>query len=190
MTDIEKFRKRRASRILSRLDAKFEESDHPRDENGRFTSGGGSGKKADEPQAVKKTTYEKTTSKYRQKRNDLAKKVASEDDGTFDLDTGKPVSFDKGFQVSFQTTDSEEYGSGGFMKDRDYDRAVDDLSKRLGSKPYMGRFGDPEISFHAMDYNTAMELATKYNQHSIWNWETMDIEKNPFFDESKNHVKR
>lgn len=39
---IEKFWARRDARMKERMDAKFEENDHPRDENGRFTSGGGS----------------------------------------------------------------------------------------------------------------------------------------------------
>lgn len=42
---INKYKQRRDARIKKRMDA-FEESDHPRDENGRFTSGGGSEKKS------------------------------------------------------------------------------------------------------------------------------------------------
>lgn len=39
---VKKFRDRRDARLKKRLD-EFKEGDHPRDENGRFTSGGGSG---------------------------------------------------------------------------------------------------------------------------------------------------
>lgn len=38
---IEEYRKRRFDRAIARLDADWSEEDHPRDENGQFTSGGG-----------------------------------------------------------------------------------------------------------------------------------------------------
>lgn len=50
---VERFRRRRARRLDARgirLDAGWSEQDHPRDENGRFTSGGGGGsKRSNEP---------------------------------------------------------------------------------------------------------------------------------------------
>jgi hypothetical protein len=189
MTDIERYRKRRARRIYSRLDA-WEEEKHPRDASGRFSSGGASGSSEQKEESNPKTTHEgKTESKYRNMRNSLAGKIGKED-GTFDLETGEPVSFDNGYQVSFQTSNSEEIGSDGFMGDKDYDSAVDDLSKRLGSKPYLGKFGEPEISFHCNDYDTCMKMATKYNQHSIFDWSKGDIVENPFYDESTNKIRR
>ena len=42
---VEKYRQRRDERIRKRMD-EFKENDHPRDESGRFTSGGGGGKAA------------------------------------------------------------------------------------------------------------------------------------------------
>ena len=43
MDAVEKYRQRRDARIKKRMDD-FKENDHPRDENGRFTSGGGAKK--------------------------------------------------------------------------------------------------------------------------------------------------
>ena len=40
MNDIERYKKRREERLKKRMDG-FNENDHPRDENGRFVSGGG-----------------------------------------------------------------------------------------------------------------------------------------------------
>lgn len=38
---VKKYFERRDARLKKRMDAEFREGDHPRDENGRFTSGGG-----------------------------------------------------------------------------------------------------------------------------------------------------
>ena len=43
MNAIERYHKRVAKRLAARMDAGFSEEDHPRDENGRFSSGGGGG---------------------------------------------------------------------------------------------------------------------------------------------------
>ena len=48
MDAIEKYRARRAKRMSARTD-EFEENDHPRDENGRFTSGGSTEKTGSKP---------------------------------------------------------------------------------------------------------------------------------------------
>ena len=45
MNAIERYHKRVAKRLAARMDAGFSEEDHPRDENGRFSSGGGGGGK-------------------------------------------------------------------------------------------------------------------------------------------------
>ena len=38
-----------------------------------------------------------------------------------------------------------------------------------------GKFGgSPEISFHVPDRATALRLARKYNQISVWDWEKAD----------------
>lgn len=48
---IEKYKARRDARLKKRLD-EFEENDHPRDENGRFTSGGGGRMKSGPNRAI------------------------------------------------------------------------------------------------------------------------------------------
>lgn len=201
--DILRFRKRRSRRLAHRFDGfmqivygtlKSEGVDvndmEPGEAIEKFNELKGKEPKAESKEA--KTTHEgNTNSKYRNMRNDLANKVGLDAEKTFDFDTGKEVKFKDGYQVSFQTTDSETFGENGFMSDDDYDKAVADLGKSLGSKPYLGVFGrEPEVSFHAKTLDDAFKLATKYNQHSVYDWAKGDIVENPFFDGSKNKVNR
>lgn len=128
-----------------------------------------------------------TQSKYRLARNKWVKQLLSSDDGTFDLETGKPVEYDSGFQVAFQTTASEKDGG---MSDEEYDRIVDDVVKQTGAKPELGCFEVPEISFHFEDRLQAIQMMEKYNQHSIWNWGKFRIVMNKKLDTSTNDVKQ
>lgn len=128
-----------------------------------------------------------TSSKYRLARNKWVKQLLSSEDGTFDLETGKPVEYDKGFQVAFQTTASEKDGG---MSDEEYDRIVDDVVKQTGAKPELGCFEVPEISFHFEDRLQALQMMEKFNQHSIWNWGKFRIVMNKKLDTSTNDVKQ
>lgn len=131
-----------------------------------------------------------TKSKYRLMRNRHIADMIEKDDGTFDLETGEPVSYETGYQLAFQTTDSEKPGKPTFLTDEEYDAKVDELARQTGSKPHLGNFDVPEISFRSEDLEQAKDLAfKKYNQHSIWNWEKMDIIENDDLDTSTNSVK-
>lgn len=127
-----------------------------------------------------------TQSKWRLARNKWVKELLDKDDGTFDLESGKPVSYQDGFQLAFQTTDSEDGG----MDDAEYDRLVDELSKATGSKPHLGNFEVPEVSFWVKDRATAIQLMQKHNQHSIWNWKKSRIIMNKNLDTTTNAVKQ
>ena len=70
--------------------------------------------------------------------------------------------------------------------DLEYDQGAYDGVLRTGSKPYLGTFGSvPEISFN-VDEKTAMKMAKKYNQHSLFDVKTKDIKKNPDYIKYKN----
>ena len=82
-------------------------------------------------------------------------------DGTYDIDTLKPVEFKEGYQVSF-------YQTGVKLNDKQYQNAHNDMSKYSDGKTYAGKFGgEPEISYHVRDRKNALMLMKKYNQHSI-----------------------
>ena len=215
---IAKFRKRRYDRLTARgirADADWKESDHPRDENGQFASGGGGGnapKQKNKGESIsastaapeeKRTSFKETESKYRKMRNNLCDTLKDKPDGTYDPETGKPISFKDGYQVAFQTSVSEDLDDEGYVSDEDYDRIVEELCKRTGSPAYVGKFDVNEISFHCETMEEAMDIAKKYNQHSIMDWATFHklsdnwteendllmFPRNPFYNPELNHVK-
>ena len=85
---VEEFRMRRDARLKKRLD-EFKEGDHPRDENGRFTSGGGGGnsKESRIKEITRGRTYEQLG------RRELVKiaKVHGMDTAKYNKESGKPV---------------------------------------------------------------------------------------------------
>jgi len=128
---------------------------------------------------------EGTKSKYRMARNKFVRELLGKEDGTFDLESGNPVSYNDGYQVAFQTTESED----GKMSDEEYDKIVEEIVKATGAKPNLGNFEVPEISFHVATKKQAKELMKKYNQHSIWDWKAGDIILNEDLDVATNSVK-
>lgn len=116
---------------------------------------------------------------YRAQRDALAHRLTQ--DGTYDLKTGNPVSFENGFQVSFQEYTTERPGHGAYIDDDEYDRRVDALSAELGAKPNLARFGEPEISFHVDSLEKALEVARRHNQESVFDWSTFKCIPNKDF---------
>ena len=231
--DVLEFYERRKRRLLARglrLDGKrdkmrsdeWQEELHPRDDAGRFSTSGGGGAKSGENKSEKKEPklpsaksigfVPKTKSLYRNVRDSLVarhkalRKCQGLDglpDCTVDPDTGKMVTFDDGFQVSFQTSLSEG-SEDGALSDEEYDGIVEELRRRTGSKPYVGVFEEAETSFHCKTRRDAMRLAKQFNQQSILDWKAMKkyenkewtpevvnaiFVPNPNYDPSKNHVK-
>lgn len=90
-------------------------------------------------------------------------------DGTYDLNTLTPVNYDSGFQVTFSQI-------GDNYSDAEYASRVNEfLAVSSDGKTLAGKFeGTPEISFHCNDRATAVRLARKYNQISIWDWGACD----------------
>lgn len=90
-------------------------------------------------------------------------------DGTYDLETMTPVEYDSGFQVTFSQI-------GDNYSDQEYaDRVNEFLAISSDGKTLAGKFEEtPEISFHCNDRATAIRLAKKYNQISIWDWGNCD----------------
>lgn len=108
----------------------------------------------------------------------------SKDDGTYSLESGKPISHDSGYQVSFQQS-SDNY------TDDEFDKKVEEMIRRTGSEAHAGVFGgEPEISFHVSDVKDAMKIAVEYNQHSIWDWKHGRIIKNRQYNPETNKVNK
>ena len=118
---------------------------------------------------------------YKNKINDVAKN-SKEDNVTLDIETGEPVSFEKGYSVSFQqSTDAYD--------DNEYYDKVEECRNKCDGKVYAGKYGgDAEVSFHTDNLDDAKEIMYKYNQESIWDWEHETLIMNDKYDSSKNQT--
>ena len=108
-----------------------------------------------------------TQDKHKQAVEELSKDKYP--DGTYDTDTYKPVEYDNGYQVTFCQI-GDNYNA------KDYDDRVNEF-RELSSdgRVSAGKFeSTPEISFHVKDRETAVRLAKKYNQISVWDWKNCD----------------
>ena len=105
------------------------------------------------------------------KHKDVIEKLRSDKygDGTYNVNTLEPVVFDKGYQFTFCQI-------GDDYSQIEYNALVNGILSKLSDKTvYAGKFeASPEISFHTMDKNFAMEIGRRYNQISIWDWENCD----------------
>jgi len=78
-------------------------------------------------------------------------------------ETFKPVSFDEGFQVSFE--EARKPLSPDLYND------MVERCKRAYGDVYVGVYqGQVELSFHIYDFEQAVKMGTTFNQHSIWDW--------------------
>lgn len=118
---------------------------------------------------------------YRDKITDVAKN-SKEDNVTLDVETGKPVSFEKGYSVSFQQS-TDDYD------DDEYAEKVRECREKCDGKVYAGKYGgDAEASFHTDSLDDAKEIMYKYNQESIWDWQHETLIMNDKYDASKNQT--
>ena len=130
--------------------------------------------------------YTNTMSKIR--------KFKAKEEGTFDFETGKPKNYPNGYSVSFHQNEPDENGKWksdyGRYSEKDYDKNVEDLVNETGGELNIGYFaGTPEVSVWVKDFKTAVKMAKKHNQHSIWNWKRGDVWINPDQDPKKNPMK-
>ena len=119
-------------------------------------SGGGGGGKQTATKATK-GIHQKTIDRLRSK---------SYDDGTYNVNSLKPVDFQKGYQVTFcQIGDN-------YSDDEYADKVNEFYALSSDGESYAGKFeSEPEISFHFDNLSDAIRMAKKYNQISIWDWE-------------------
>ena len=89
------------------------------------------------------------------------------EDGTYSSVTGNPVSYNGGYQLSFET-ESDNYTS------EEYNNIVKALVVLTGKEPDIGYWGgNVELSFNVDSLELATELGRKYNQKAIWDWTNM-----------------
>ena len=156
-----------------------------KESGGKSGNGQKTAKKVDNSQKKGKV-YSNTMSKV---RNFKAK-----EEGTYDFETGKPKNYPNGYSVSFHQNEPDADGKWksdyGRYSEKDYDKNVEDLVKETGGELNIGYFaGTPEVSVWVKDFKTAVKMAKKHNQHSIWNWKKQDVWINPDYDPKKNPMK-
>lgn len=123
----------------------------------------------------------KNNTNYRDQITNAAKN-STEDNVTLDVETGKAVSFDKGYSVSFQQS-SDSYS------DEEYHAKVEECRNKCDGKVYAGKYGgDAEASFHTDSLEDAKEIMYKYNQESIYDWKHETLIMNDKYDASKNQT--
>lgn len=86
-------------------------------------------------------------------------------DGTYNISSLEMVEYDSGYQVTFCQI-GDDYSASKYA-----DLCNEFLEASSDGIVSAGKFeGTPEISFHVSDKETAIALAKKYNQISIWDW--------------------
>ena len=97
--------------------------------------------------------------------------------GTYDIYSQENVSFDRGYQMSFETIydhyDSEEF-----------DEIAYKMSLMTDNHIYIGIWSTGvELSFHVDDFELANVLCILYNQMAMFDWSVYDEINNPYFTE-------
>lgn len=110
-----------------------------------------------------------TTTTIKALHTEAIKALFNKEDGTYDLSTLVPVSFDHGYQVSFCNI-------GDNYTDDDYEFIATMFAEvSADGKTYAGKFeGTAEVSFYFTDKLTAIKYAKMFNQISIWDWKNSD----------------
>ena len=117
-------------------------------------------------------SFKRATLSILKQHTEKIKKLSGKkyEDGTYDLDTLKPISYNKGYQVTF-------WQIGDKYTQREYaDRVNEFLLASSDGKAAAGKYGGaPEVSFNVKSRREAVRLGKKYNQESIYDWETGDL---------------
>lgn len=98
---------------------------------------------------------------------DYANKVYYEnvlafENGTYDYDTLEPISFESGYQVSFERKEHP-------LSDSEYNDIANRLAQTYG-KAYIGIWDGIELSYHIDDLEDALRVGRMFSQIAIWDW--------------------
>ena len=100
---------------------------------------------------------------------------ASKSDGTYDAETGEPIDYPDGYQVSFVRPNAFDQ-----LSDEQWDELSSYIAEKYGSKEHIGVYdGNAETSFRITNLEDAKELMYIFNQDSILNWEKKHLLDTP-----------
>lgn len=112
----------------------------------------------------KEGIYEKVKQRHDRLIDKL--KESQYSNNVYDLGTLKPIEYNRGYQVTFRQP------SDNINNDQYYSMYKEFMEYSIDGKSCAGKFaGQPEVSFNIENMDRALELAEKYNQASIWDWE-------------------
>ena len=87
------------------------------------------------------------------------------DFSTYDVATLGIKTYNNGYQVTF-------WNVGDDYTPQEYADRVNEFLRNVPDHvTNAGKYGTPEISFRILSKRTALRLARKYNQISVWDWE-------------------
>ena len=115
--------------------------------------------------------YQRATLATQAEHADVVRRLEDQSypSGTYDTQTLRPVEYDSGYQVTFCQI-GDDYSRGEYAG-----RVNEFLRYSSDGRTLAGKFeGTPEISFHVANRATAIRLAKKYNQISVWDWQNCD----------------
>lgn len=174
----------------------WDESLHPRDENGKFTDSGGS-VEVDGP-AETQTFIDNYMNSHpevlaqAEQYNDIlstVKNFTADEDGTYDALTGEMKEVTKGYCVTFHQNKTATDVFGGYT-DAQYAAMCAIAMHELDADGVnIGYFGNPEVSFTCDSPEKAMQFAIAHNQHSIFDAASGKIETNDYYNPATNPIK-
>ena len=98
-------------------------------------------------------------------------------DGTYNMNTGEPVEYPIGYQVSFVRPEAFAQ-----LNNQNWDTITNYLCGYLDSLAHIGVYcGEAEVSFHSVSKDKAVEIMERYNQESILDWEKKIAQPQPEF---------
>ena len=114
--------------------------------------------------------------------------------GVYDFESGNKANLKSGYLVSFHQNEADTDGKYKSHYGRydaiEYENLTNKIVKNYNAVTYIGVVnGDPEVCFLINSFKKAKEIATKYNQKSVWINKTSKKWINPNYDEKTNPSK-
>lgn len=127
---------------------------------------------------------------------DFEKIAPDKKDGTFSMNPPyKPQNISRGFSVTFHQNNTADDPFGGYDPET-YGQMCAVAKRELSNDPdtyptkgpFIGHFGNPELSFVADDVDNALEFAVQHNQQSVWDNKAGLLMVNPFYKPDLNPI--
>ncbi len=108
--------------------------------------------------------------------SEYKKNFSKVDEGTYNVITQEKVSFDRGYQVSFETSVIN-------FSEVDYQKLCYIMALSTDNNVYIGVWGgfSPEFSFHFEDFDLANSFMINFNQIAMYDWSVKGDINNTYY---------